>query len=392
MSNISISAVIPAYNASKYIQSALDSLLNQTLPLSEIIVVDDGSTDDTAAIVSYLSQDFPIIKLIQLQSNLGIANARNTGIDVANGEFVLFMDADDIVLPSLLYDEYENLRQMESIMQSELALCHSAYAYINELGNEIGDVVRWKQLFPEETLGYQFVRNNIITSSGVLIKREILLEMGRFNSAIKCSEDYELWLRIASKYGFAYIDKPLVKVRRHANNSSKSLARMLKAEQEILKRYTIEEMEKAIEKRHLPWWENKVDYIGLLYKLEYWEKGYEIAQMLLTLKPTYDKIFFLLGLYYLHERNLNEALTCFKQVIQINPNHGAALNNAGAILAIKGEVEEAEKMIRKAIALYPGYLDANHNLKEINTKDEFYLQTMRFTWRELRPVLMRYSE
>jgi|GEM_PF-577049 len=387
-----ISAVIPAYNAANYIRETIESLLNQTLRPNEIIVVDDASTDDTALIVEEMADKYESIKFMHLSENVGVSAARNLGIEVSKADFIVLMDADDVACSNLLEMEYEAIVQKEILFNARFALCHSSYIYIDETGSVVGPPVKWKQVLPEETLGYQFIRNNIITPSGVIIKRDILIEMHGFNTNLKRSEDHDLWLRIAAKYGFAYVDEPLVKVRRHANNASRSLDEMLKSERRILESYPLDYIEKAIYKRHLPWWENKADYAELLYKLEHWDEGYVIVGEILSRKQDYPKAFFLEGLYYLKKGHFDEALTSFEKTISLNKNHGAALNNIGALFAINGDIENAVLILQRAIELYPDYLDATHNLKMISANNKLTISDARFTWRELRPVLIRYVE
>ncbi len=110
--------------------------------------------------------------------------------------------------------------------------------------------VRGIQVGPGEILGYQLTRNYILTS-GVLIKKDYFLKTGGFNEEIRYFEDWDLWLRLARYGGFAYVDEPLVKIRRHGSNLSSKIGKMLGAERAVLKQYSIDFIKNAIFKRKL---------------------------------------------------------------------------------------------------------------------------------------------
>lgn len=386
-----IAAVVPAYNAARYITDVLIALCRQTLPLAEIIVVDDGSTDETAAVVCSLSARHPTIRLERLSDNRGPAAARNHGLALTGAELVLFMDADDLAEPQLLETEYRRLREMERQIPERWVLCHSAYRIIDLSGAEIAPVVRWKQVWPEETLGYQLVRNHIISTSGVLVRREEVLAAGGFDSALQYAEDADLWLRLAVRGGFAYVDEPLVRVRRHPGNTSRRLNDMLEAERTILRRYPLEVIRKAIGRRRLPWWVNAADFVSVLYRLDRWEEGLAVILEVVDRKPEFAGGLFLLGLYYLRMGGWEEAANCFEKTLELAPGHGAALNNLGALLALQGKTDRAFALLTEAVTLFPGYLDAGHNLQRLRA-GRLGASEVRFTWRDLRPVLTRYQE
>ena len=387
----SVGAVVPTYNSAPYIEKTLLSLCKQSLPLSEIIVVDDASTDNTVDIVLSLSERYKSIKLICLSANSGPSIARNCGLDIINTDLVLFMDADDITDSRLVEKEYQRLQELKSVSSDNWVLCHSAYSIIDSSGKLITPIIRWKQIYPEETLGYQFVRNHILTSSGVLVRKTVVLNVGGFDPLLKFSQDYDLWLRLASYGGFAYVDEPLVQVRRHMNNTSRRLSNVLYDEKTILSKYPLDIIEGAIYKRHLPWWVNASDFVSILYRLDYWDRGYAIIQEVVNKKSDYANGFFFLGLYYLHVGVWKEAANCFIKTIELEPNNGAALNNLGALLALDGKADEAISLLTKAIELFPGYLDAGNNLENLK-QGQLNFENVRFTWRELRPVLTRYQE
>jgi glycosyltransferase involved in cell wall biosynthesis len=385
-----VSAVIPVYNGAAFLEESLVSLLSQTVELSEIIIIDDCSTDNPEKIVQAIAgQNKELIKVYCQSQTNGAAAARNLGCELAKGEWVLFMDADDYVEPSLLQWELDAVESYAGQWGVSPILAYSAYQSFNTLGDTLAGIYRSQPVRPGEILGYELVRNRISTS-GLLVKRESFYQAGGFDTALKYSEDYDLWLRLAGLGDFAYVDEPLVKVRRHAGNTSKNLAKMLEGEKTVLKRYSPESIRQAIERRKLPWELNQTDFASVMYKTDRWDEGLEAVKRVCALKPDFAAGHFLYGIYFLHTGNREEAREAFIQTLKSDARHGAALNNLGALLMNDGKTHEAERFFLKALALYPEYLDAQHNLGVLKTEKQAEGREPRFTWRELRPVLTLY--
>lgn len=382
-----ISCIIPCYNSQKYIAKTITSVLNQTVEPWEIILVDDKSTDNTLQILREYKLANEKIKVIELKENKGSSFARNYGAKTASGMYVLFMDSDDLADPNLL-EKFLNKLATINTNRENFQLCYSAYLQIDEYDKETNDVSRGIQCEPEEILGYQFIRNYVPTS-GVIVHKDLFLETGGFNENLKYAEDWDLWLRLAAKTGFAYVDEPLVKIRRHGDNLSAKVNIMLQAEKEILKQYDKSYIKNAIYRRKLTYEQNTVDYVALLFRLDDWEEGFSELKNLMEKGFRFYNLYFYLGLYYLHHYQLDNALTYFTKTITYKHNHGAALNNAGAIYLLKGKQKEAEKCLHAAIDYFPNYIDANHNLKYLNA-DSVTIESLNFTWRELREVLTSY--
>ncbi|MBN1124757.1 MAG: glycosyltransferase family 2 protein [Sedimentisphaerales bacterium] len=193
-----VSVVIPAYNSARYIRRALDSVLAQTVPVRQILVIDDGSTDDTAQVVSEYGGRVEYI----YQANAGAGAARNTGIQAATSEWIAFLDADDEWLP----------HRLES--QAELLKKHSELVWVG--GNFINCVCRTEQRAPsldlreceELLMGKEVVENYFQALFGgidpctdtILIRRNVLIEAGLFSTDLKRGNDYDMWWRIAYRH------------------------------------------------------------------------------------------------------------------------------------------------------------------------------------------------
>jgi glycosyltransferase involved in cell wall biosynthesis len=223
-----VSAVIPTYNRSHYVAQAVVSVLKQTYGTVEIIVVDDGSTDDTADVLSPYSGNIHYI----YQSNEGVAIARNKGIRAARGELVAFLDADDLWLPRKL--EF----QMQYLERSKTAgLIHTNALYLDAATGLRHERRATVDPYEGECYARLFLGNRITTSS-VLLRRECLEKVGAFDENIRkaSTEDYDLWIRIARYYEFAYVKEPLVLYRLHPNNAVKDLRTLMQNERYVLEK------------------------------------------------------------------------------------------------------------------------------------------------------------
>lgn len=389
--NLKVSVVLPCYNCEKYIVKTIKSILSQTVKPIEIILVNDASTDNTLEILREKENKYSeVIKVINLKNNKGVSHARNCGVENSNGSHILFMDSDDIAEPKLIEKHLERLEELNFNKKERYILCYSAYIQTDEIGNQVSEVVEGIQFQPEEALGYEFIRNHISTS-GVLVNKEFFIESGGFNKNINLSEDWDLWLRLAAIGGFAYVDEPLVRVRRHGKNASSNINKMIDAEKNVLKQYNIEYIKNAIFKRDLEIEANTVDYASILFRLDKWEEGYLELKELQNKGHDFYNIYFYLGLYYLKKEDFRNALKYFNKTINLKSNHGAALNNAGALLILNDDKNKAKEYLNIAMGYFPSYMDAKHNYKLLD-REKLTLEDLKFTWRELRKVLLNYSE
>ncbi|MBP8604313.1 MAG: glycosyltransferase family 2 protein [Phycisphaerae bacterium] len=205
---IQISAVIPAYNAQKYIARAIESILRQSRPADEIIVVDDGSTDDTAAVVRSYGDKVRLIS----QSNGGASAARNAGIRAAKGNWIAFLDADDEWLPEFL-EKHENL------LKKNPFLVWSTANYITCSCSEgqqspfvaVSDAERY--LKGSEVIDNYFlgaIKDLWGCSDTMMIRKDLFEEAGFFNTKLRKGEDLDTWWRIAYRHPqIGFIASPL---------------------------------------------------------------------------------------------------------------------------------------------------------------------------------------
>jgi glycosyltransferase involved in cell wall biosynthesis len=199
MLNPSISVIIPSYNRGHSLPRALDSVLAQTWPADQIIVVDDGSDDGTAEL---LARDYPELHYL-FQENRGVSAARNAGIRAAEGDWIALLDSDDEWLPEKLE------RQLQALQESEGSLLvHCDEIWIRN-GRRVNPMHKHAKAG-----GWIFERCLplcAISPSAVLMARSLLAEVGEFDEALPACEDYDLWLRICSRYPVLYVEQALLK-------------------------------------------------------------------------------------------------------------------------------------------------------------------------------------
>ncbi|KOS60722.1 glycosyltransferase [Lysinibacillus agricola] len=383
---MNISVVIPLYNAEKYIVETLDSLMNQTYPIDEILVVDDCGPDRSAEVVKEYSKRHPIVRLIQQPHNQGGSAARNRGLKEARNKWVLMMDADDTIHPDLLRNQFELLGQYSEAKPAPVCV-HPAYVQTDAEGNILANSeYRGQQLSYNETFGSLLVRNYIITPSGLLLDRDAALEIGGYKTNFFVSEDAEFILRLSRKGTFVYLDKPYVYFRRHPMSITSDLKKASNAGKAILEVYSIDEIKEAIFSRSFVEQKNLLDFITLLYQYQLFDKGFRYLADIKGDEYQQSKLFYQ-ALYYIENNQEIEASRHLDQLLSINDGHGAALNNRAVIYAKDNDSKMACELLESAILLFPGYMDATDNLQAVKEGTQEY----RFTKRELRKNLLRYS-
>src|SRR5215475_137487 len=209
---MSISVVIPAYNAAQFLPATLESVLGQTLKPSEVLVIDDGSTDDTAALAEAFG---PPVRVIR-RSNGGQALARNLGVAEAAGDWIAFIDADD------LWNKYKLEKQMRVLAANpEASLCYSARVHFEQDEEELRPVLHIP-VPPAEGIRQALYRNTTFLPSSVVIRRSTFLESGGFDPQYAVVEDWDLWLRLLhSGVIFAGVQEELMLYRMHPGSISR---------------------------------------------------------------------------------------------------------------------------------------------------------------------------
>ncbi len=224
-----VSVVIPTFNRARFLGAAVASVHAQTHRCTEIVIVDDGSTDDTAAVVASLGEGIRYF----VQANAGPAAARNRGIREARGDLIAFLDTDDRWLPEKIARQVEILQREPAV-----ALVGADMAIENEVGLvQVASNFKLRGLHtffaglegrPVPEAPRQLLKVNFINTSTVLARRAVLQAMKGFDPRLRYGEDLELWLRIAARHGVACLASVQEIRVEHSSNVTKSVEPMLK--------------------------------------------------------------------------------------------------------------------------------------------------------------------
>ncbi|RQO79795.1 hypothetical protein DBR40_02230 [Pedobacter sp. KBW01] len=209
MGHPKITVFMAAYNQADFIKHSINSILIQSFPDFELIVVDDGSTDDTVSIAKSFNDER--IRLIQNESNKGLIYTRNLLLTLAKGEYIAILDADDIAYPNRLELQYKYL-----LANPDVVLCGGHAAIINEHSEKTGT----KLMVPiDNTVDLFMLFGNPFVNSTTMFKTNVFIELGGYQN-YTISEDFDLFIRMAEKYQVANLDETLVDYRIHSNNTS----------------------------------------------------------------------------------------------------------------------------------------------------------------------------
>lgn len=233
MDNRTVSVVVPTFNRAHLICDALDSAAAQSAPILEIIVVDDGSTDGTDAVIDAWRVRHPDIRLHYIrQKNAGGNVARNRGIDRAEGAYIAFLDSDDLWLPGKLAAQ---LAALNAHPESGAVYC-----------GVVESVVETGEMRPVEDRpwpngwihGALLIRDGTAPTSSWLIRRDLLVHVGGFDEALSARQDWDLWIRVAEKTEISVVKEALTELRDHGGPRTVSnSSRELEAHRLILKKY-----------------------------------------------------------------------------------------------------------------------------------------------------------
>jgi glycosyltransferase involved in cell wall biosynthesis len=206
-----VSIIIPTYNSAQYVTDAVDSVLCQTFGDFEVLVIDDGSTDDTESVMRPYNAAVRYV----CQQNRGVAAARNRGITESRGRYVAFLDADDTWLPDKLERQIAALRA-----RPDNRFCYTAFTLVTSDLSPL-EIVRSKRRGP--ALEDLLLRGNVVGSiCTVLCERSLFETSGGFDPGLSQCADWDMWVRLAVLTEFLYLDQPTVTYRQHGSNMSRN--------------------------------------------------------------------------------------------------------------------------------------------------------------------------
>ncbi|MFD2672712.1 glycosyltransferase family 2 protein [Marinicrinis sediminis] len=249
-----VSVIIPVYNGERYLVETVESVRQQTYGDIECICVLDGSTDSSESLLAEYGEAIRMVK----QHNQGVSSARNRGLIEASGEYVLFLDQDDILQPRCI-------ELMMSVMTARQPIAVAVGGWImNGDGHHVRRMYRFRR--PSFKLPHLMKRNQICTPSQLLLKRSTLVALNGFDTRLQGSgaDDWDLLLRLArqgvqeEQGNIAYVDEPLIGYRVHDHNQSRQIRRMLESELSVVDKL-------GSHSRHIGMWKS-YRYLSYAYK------------------------------------------------------------------------------------------------------------------------------
>jgi glycosyltransferase involved in cell wall biosynthesis len=222
-----VSVVTASYNMGQYLPQAVQSVLAQTYSNVEVVVIDDGSTDDTQAICAQWAQE-PRVR-VHRQVNSGQAKAKNKGVELGRGEFVAFLDADDLWLPDKLERQMPRFEGRPSV-----GVVYSDYECMDGAG---------KPLHKNPTHMYRgrisgkLLIENFVSFPSAIVRRDALEKHGAFDETFGMGIDYDLWLRLSAHYDFDFVEGPTIRYRVWEGQMSKNYRKRYQSAIGIMQRF-----------------------------------------------------------------------------------------------------------------------------------------------------------
>ena len=223
-----VSVVIPAYNCADYIGDAINSILSQTYPNVEIIIIDDASTDETLSIVNNFAKKDNRIQVYSNKNNLGIGANRNYGIKLSKGEYICWQDADDISLPLRIEHQVEHLLEHPEV--------GVVGGYIQFFGPNQKKVVR-KYEQDDIDLRAMIFRYNPVAQPASMFRTEVYESVGYYDSNLRVSEDLEMFFRLGEKYKFGNVQEIVLMYRQVQSSLTRTNLKKMEKESLRLRRY-----------------------------------------------------------------------------------------------------------------------------------------------------------
>ena len=350
-----ISVMMPVYNASAYIEKSITSILNQTFQDFELLIVNDGSTDNSEEIIHSFMD--PRIRYFY-QDNRGVGSARNIALQASRGEFLAFQDADDISLPHRLQTLYRNF------FSAEVGIVHSDMLLINSADNVIGYLIS-RQIEPQMVMWQIMARGTPFNNPSMMVRKKVF-GTKKFNEELTIGEDTDIVSSIAVGCYSIHISEPLYLYRRHENNSDSNVNydQVIKHIRTILTHNDLQTLFPEIV------WSNNDDlnafsrsvsilalYLaqqGKLPDAQYW------LQKANNMQITSDTTLFVVGIGNLIIKNYSEAL---KYLQMCQQRDHVVCNYIGECYAYLGDTQTAFAYFLKAIEMSPGYYLPSQNLK-----------------------------
>jgi glycosyltransferase involved in cell wall biosynthesis len=367
--------IVPARNAGPFIGPALDSLLVQSLLPQSIIVVNDGSTDETGAILASYEGRIQVVE----SAGRTASAARNLGVRQSQSDLVAFLDADDVCDFRRVA---EQVRALRTDQDAGMVFCDGRY--VDAAGLPAGGTFDCPEFRADAFLGLLFERNRVLTSSVVTVRRSAFDAAGGFDERLSHAEDYDLWLRLAAAGPVAHLAEPLVSYRLHAHNLSHGREAHGRAEATILAKHPVAQIRSALLTVYDEAARAELALCRVLFRMRRYEDGEQLLRGLSPADSDEALWYFMLGAFAVKRHDPATAGAAFKQSLEADPTFAPSANNLGVLAAAEGAVDRSRVCLLSAAALRPGYADPGRNLAALEAGR---IEAMQFTFGPLRPVL-----
>ncbi len=379
-----VSIIMPVYNTEKYVEQAIESVFAQTYQNIELIVIDDGSTDQSKEKIMncFLSNCSNVSTSYYYQDNKGPSTARNSGIKKSTGMYIALLDADDLYHPEKIERQ---LRFLES--HPKIDVIYNDIQVVDANLNKL-NILQSDGNFPDQDtfLTELLFRQIIPAPAGIMLRRKCL-DRVMYNKSLIYAEDYDFLIRLANDYRFGYEQGAYYICRRHSDNLTNAHHKQVESEREIIKQLGVKRIKEIVFSSAYEYEEKTIMYAKIMMKIGHYEDALqELAKIQhRTINPL---VFFYLGNLKVSEQDYVQAIKYYEHALQLNRDLAEVHNNIGCCYIELGFFEMSKKYFEKALLLRSNYQDAAFNLNLAMNE----LVDYKLTTRELRKQLLEYQK
>ncbi|WDV07469.1 glycosyltransferase [Lysinibacillus irui] len=371
-----VSIITPVYNAEKYIDNSIESVLNQTYQDFELIIVNDGSTDNSAQNIKKYLFDSRI--KYYLQENKGESAARNKGIEEAQGEFIAFLDADDLYQPTKIEEQINYFNQYKDI-----DVVYTDVQIIDEKGRNQGVLKSEEIISTQDNFLANMLYRQLIPGPAAIMLRRKCIESGiRYPENYSNAEDYLFTIQLSQHFNFGYLPKKLYSYRRHDSNLTNNHSKQLESECEIIQSLGVHKIISIVKSTSYNSEEQNLLLAKIFLKINELQKALEF----LDNNSENWEYFFVKGIIFYKLNRFTDAKAAF-ELGRIKKENAEILNNLGCTYCQLGNWKEAVFLFKKAINIRENYSDPLINLASAKTR-----KSPKITEKKLRVQLTNYNK
>lgn len=370
-----VSIVTPVYNAEKYIAKSIESVLNQTYQDFELIIINDGSKDNSEQIIQKYLNDTRIKYFPQ--ENKGESVARNRGLDIAQGEYIAFLDADDMYYPNKIEEQLNFFNKNDDV-----DVVYTDIQIIDELGNNQNELKSEEIILNQNNFIASMLYRQLIPGPAAIMLRRKCIDNGlRYPENYLNAEDYMFTIQLALNFNFRYLPKKLYFYRRHKNNLTNNHIKQVESECRIIKSLGTQKIINIVRNTSYAIEQQNLLLAKIFLKINELEKA---LQFLEDVSADWE-YFFVKGIVLYKFNRFLDAKKSF-EIGNMKKEKAEMLNNLGCTFCCLGDWEKAEVLFRKAISIRENYNDPFINLENLKKR-----KPPKITEKKLRIQLTNYK-